>query len=185
MIKAITPTDLSCGRLVLIVHPHPTLDGHLLALAAELAALHGNLQVLDGGNCFNAYQVARSLRQYTGEVTQALKRIRVARAFTCFEMASLLQRTAWAARHTQPGIILALDLLSTFRDENVPLVERQRLLRSCLPNLRYLAQRAPLLVSIRPADPSLTQLLLEIADHILELEPPPQLTAQLALWAEG
>lgn len=177
---AIDAANLSRGQIALIVHPHPTLHGHLLALAAELAARGGEILVLDGGNCFNVYPVACGLRRYTGEVSRALERIQVARAFTCFEVASLLQRTA--GRQSQPGATLVLDLLSPFRDENVPLTERQRLLRSCLPDLRRLAQRAPLLVSTCPADPGLMRPLLEAADRLLELELPPPPETQLYLW---
>jgi hypothetical protein len=170
----------------LVIHPHPSLNGQLLELAAALpqvaeppaaGAEQGCLLVLDGGNCFNVYQVARSLRQRTSDVTAALQRIRVARAFTCFEMATLLQR-----QEAAPGTaILVLDLLGNFRDENVPLKERQRLLHTCLPHLRRLAHFGPLLVSSRPADPCLTQALVEAADQVLELEAPPEPPVQMPL----
>jgi hypothetical protein len=164
------------GQVFLVLHPHPTLGGRLLELAAQLAlaALQstGSLLVLDGGNCFNVYPVARHLRRHTGQVSAALQHIQVARAFTCFEVASLLQRTALALPATAPAGILVLDILSTFRDENTPLAERLRLLRTCLPHLRQLASAAPLLVSAGPADPELTSLLLQCADHLLELEAP-------------
>jgi hypothetical protein len=185
IINSIDVAGLSRGQLALIMHPHPTLHGRLLTLAAELAAQqgeHSSLLVLDGGNCFNVYPVAQSLRRYTADVARSLKRIQVARAFTCFEMACLIQRTNWTVHAVQPNAILVLDMLSTFRDENVPLNERQRLLQSCLPDLRRLAQRTPILVSTRPADQVLTQNLLDAADPIWELELPTQPAAQLSLW---
>lgn len=215
--------NLSPGRVSLVIHPHPSLDGRLLELAAELllaAALQqaavpeqvpptagaeqgrrlqqGRLLVLDGGNCFNVYPVARALRRRTPQVTAALRQIQVARAFTCFEMASLLQRqaievaaaevaTAPPPQAVMPGTVavLVLDLLGNFRDENVPLAERQRLLHTCLPHLRRLAQAGPLLVSSRPADPCLTQALVAAADQVLELEMPPAEPEQLLFLLEG
>jgi hypothetical protein len=112
------------------------------------------LRVLDGGNCFNAYVVAQILRpallaqqarQQTQEVEAALERIRVARAFTCYQMVTLLDETP-----TTPIATLVLDLLATFRDETVPLAERQRLLEYCLERLKCLAPAAPLIVSASP-----------------------------------
>ncbi len=86
-----------------------------------------------------------------------------------------------------PGAVavLVLDLLGNFRDENVPLAERQRLLHTCLPHLRRLAQAGPLLVSSRPADPCLTQALVAAADQVLELEMPPAEPEQLLFLLEG
>src|SRR4030065_337535 len=62
----------------------------LMGLAARLAQ-RAPLRVLDGGNCFNAYIVALALRQQTTDVTAALERIRVSRAFTCYQMVTLLE----------------------------------------------------------------------------------------------
>ena len=198
--SAITPADLRRGALCLVLHPHPTLNGRLLGLAADLAAARripstgpgipakvndpAHLLVLDGGNCFNIYPVARLLRRHTVHVEAALAGIQVARAFTCFEMASLLKRSA---HHSgpPPAAVLVLDFLSTFRDENVPLSERQRLLHTCLPPLRRLAKESMLLVTARPADTNpnsgLTHILLQATDQLLELDTPQQQPEQLAL----
>ncbi|HSF83283.1 MAG TPA: hypothetical protein VLA49_18735 [Anaerolineales bacterium] len=114
----------------------------LLHMVARLA-LRGPLRVLDSGNRFNAYTVAQSLRRHTGQVEAALARIRIARAFTCYQVAALLAETP-----ALPASTLVLDLLATFRDESVPLWERRRLLEACLDHLRRLASQAPLLASV-------------------------------------
>jgi hypothetical protein len=131
------------GKITLAVVPRRAIQP-LLGLAARLA-LRAPLRVLDGGNCFNAYVVAQILRQQTQEVEAALERIRVARAFTCYQMVTLLDETP-----TTPIATLVLDLLATFRDETVPLAERQRLLEYCLERLKCLAPAAPLIVSASP-----------------------------------
>jgi hypothetical protein len=203
--STISPADLHRGALSLVLHPSPTLNGQLLELAADLAAAclplptgqiadqsrnsPSHLLVLDGGNCFNIYPVARLLRRRTSKVNAALEIIRVARAFTCFEMASLLKRSAYQSGPT-PAAVLVLGFLSTFQDENVALPERQRLLRTCLPPLRRLVNKAPLLVTARPADAdpdhtSLISILLQGVDQLLELEVPAQQPGQLPLPLDG
>lgn len=112
---------------ILILPPHTT--ALLLELATDLAAC-GPLLVLDGGNRFNAYPIARRLRG-----TQALAHLRVARAFTCFQMLALLHATE------STGVpLLVLDLLATFNDENVPASERKYTFRRCVDELTRLSQ---------------------------------------------
>jgi hypothetical protein len=80
---------------------------------------------------------------------EALARITLARAFTCYQMLTLLSETP-AIPH-QPT--LALDLLATFYDESVPAAEALRLLERCLVDLRRLSAQAPVVVSARPPRP--------------------------------
>ncbi len=135
--------DLHSGQLVVVIGPHAAQEP-MLDLAAVLAR-RGPLRVLDGGLRFNAYHLARALRRRTAEIDAALERITLARAFTCYQMESLL-----AAGVVEAIPTLALDLLSTFYDENVRLVERQRLLRRAIIHLRRISQGAPVAVSAQP-----------------------------------
>lgn len=116
----------------------------ILDLAARLAPL-GPLRVLDGGNHFNAYVVARAVRRQTAALAAALDNLRVARAFTCYQMLALLTETP-----VGPAPTLVLDLLSTFYDESVPLYESRRLLELALDQLERLGASAPVVVSARP-----------------------------------
>ena len=77
---------------LVLVGPHAASTA-MLTFAARLA-VHAPLRVLDGGNQFNAREVARLLRsQNAPDVYAALERIRVARAFTCYQMLALLEQT--------------------------------------------------------------------------------------------
>jgi hypothetical protein len=135
--------DPVVGAFTLAVLPRRAIRP-LLGLAARLA-LRAPLRVLDGGNCFNAYVVAMVLRQSTDDIDAALERIHVARAFTCYQMTVMLEESPAA-----PIATLVLDMLATFRDENVPVVERRRLLKGCLERLQRLAAAAPVMVSASP-----------------------------------
>ena len=165
------PIELSTGRFSLLIAPGRALE-RLLDPLARLA-VQGPLRVLDGGNGFNVYKVAQHLRRYTADLSAALENIQVARAFTCYQMVALLDSTPGSYVPT-----LVLDLLSTFTDENVPFIERRRLLAASLFALRRLSLHAPLGVSARLAEPSQSEyrLLLaaleEAADQVWRFEAP-------------
>lgn len=121
-----------------------------------------SVRVIDGGNQFNAYTAARSIcRQMPGlagvdagpgderlSLDGVLRRIHLSRAFTCYQMVTLLEETPLDATPT-----CLLDLLSNFYDEAVRLEESQRLLQICLAAVQRLSQQAPVIVSLRPAGP--------------------------------
>lgn len=134
---------LQTGRLIVLYAPHAARD-ESASLAAELA-LRGAVTVLDGGNRFLPYRVAHLLRRKTADVTAASNRLFIRRAFTCYEMNSLLAETP--ALH-QPCLIL--DLLNTFYDDHVPGYEADRLLKSCLRQIQRLGLSAPVVVTLAP-----------------------------------
>jgi hypothetical protein len=160
------------GQLHLLLAARPTRYELVNALIARLAA-GGQLLVLDGGNCFQAHRIARLLRRSTPHLEAALNNIHVARAFTCYQVVTLLAETP-----ASPVPTLVLDLLTTFQDENVHLSERRRLLEISLSHLRRLSSRAPTLISVAqdgtgdlPGD--LLHPLEEHVDQIWHFESPP------------
>lgn len=162
--------DLIPGQLSALVAPG-SANRIMLNLVARLAQ-NTHLRVLDGGNCFNAYTVASLLRRRTSRVNVALGRIRVARAFTCYQMAALLEDTP---ADTTPTLVL--NLLATFYDESVSLDERQRLLHDSTAELRRLSSRAPMMVSVRLPKPEqldrmkFVEILEDAADRVWRFEP--------------
>jgi hypothetical protein len=135
------------GCLVALLAPHAASEA-MLTLAARLAQ-RGPVRVLDGGNRFNAYRVAHALAaRRLSDLRQALERIRVRRAFTCYQAATIL-----ASTQSGPAPLLVLDLLATFYDENVRVGERRQLLEGCIAHLRRLAAAGPVVVSLRPPAP--------------------------------
>ena len=133
----------------------------VLVPAAQVQALgpqaqvgeHAGVHVLDGGNRFNGYTLARAAygRQ------EILNRITVARAFTCYQMLALLESTP-----ASDGPFVILDLLRTFYDESVQAGERKRLLRACIAQMQRLEQAGGGLVSVHPpalASPAAVELL--------------------------
>ncbi|MHC1782780.1 MAG: hypothetical protein AB9891_08500 [Anaerolineaceae bacterium] len=160
------------NQIFLLIAPHAG-KSMMLEMAARLAVA-GALRVIDGGNQFNAYVVARSVRRRTARMEEALTNIRVARAFTCYQMLVMLADTP---ENNHPTLVL--DLLSTFYDENVRLAESRRLLTAAIDHLRRLSEQAPLMVSVRPlpsvSDPEraeLLEMLRQAAHQVWITEPP-------------
>lgn len=73
-----------------------------------------------------------------------LDRMRLSRAFTCFQLAELIENAP-----AGPEPLFILDLLATFYDESVPLRDSQRLLATTLTHLRRLAAVGPVIVGGR------------------------------------
>ena len=135
----ITSIEPKAGSWILLVGPR-SLNSSMLTAIACLGE-RCSLRVLDGGNRFNAYTVARAARGRR----DILEHITVSRAFTCYQVLSLLESTP----STQAPFVV-LDLLNTFYDESVQIGERKRLLRSCLAHLERLEWFAGGVVSVHP-----------------------------------
>ena len=137
--------DILPGRIILVVAAsHRTSRGVMADITARLA-LMGSVTVIDSGNSFDSFRIARSIRQYTHELKNALQRIQIARAFTCYQVIALLEQTPTTS---QP--LLILDFLTNFYDEDVPVSECSRLLHESMHHIRRLSQTAPVIVSTRP-----------------------------------
>jgi hypothetical protein len=130
------------GRILVLVTSTSTLAA-LFDSAAQLA-LQGPLYVLDGGNAFQGYSLARALRRQVVDIAAPLQRVQLSRAFTCYQMAALLDQQDFA-----PHPILVLDFLSTFYDQGVRIADRRRLLYRCIRRLQILGRCAPVAVWIR------------------------------------
>lgn len=146
------------GHWALISLPRREQRERMLACIATLA-METPVLVLDGGMLFNAYRVVMAAHGQT----RILSRIRFARAFTCYQMVALLERTP-----AENAYVVVLDLLSTFQDENVKTGERIHLLKKCIPHLERLSQFCGALVSVG----TLASMLPESQPlfHILEAE---------------
>jgi hypothetical protein len=160
------------GDLLLVLAPHA--GGALMWELVARLACRGALRLLDGGNRLDVYKcnlaVGKALGGQTADLPAVLERIRLSRAFTCYQVVALLNDTP-----AEPVPTLVLDLLSTFYDENVPAAESLRLLGECIANLQRLTRLAPVAVSVRPGPdgsrPELLEAMLKAASQVWTLEP--------------
>lgn len=168
------------GKIGLLLAPRPLRQELVTELAARLA-LVGPLRVLDCGNSFAAHALARHLRRRSAQITPLLQRIQVARAFTCYQVVTLLAETA-AATASPPGAgwpVLVPELLSTFLDESLPLLNRRRLLQAALLHLQQLSRQGPVVISAGTASEGRFPGALLRNAAALRAAPPPDPTAGL------
>jgi hypothetical protein len=140
--------ELLQPRLMLFWGAH-TPTRILLAALTALAAGGHRVRVFDGGNRFEGYFVARLARQLARgngacDPDAVLSRIWLSRAFTCFQLAELVETAP-----PDPSPLFILDLLATFYDESVPLRDSERLLAGTVTHLKRLSARGPVVVGAR------------------------------------
>jgi hypothetical protein len=156
--------DTDGRKIALLIGEHAERET-LLDFTAVLA-LRGSVCVLDAGNRFDPYRVTRAIRRQTVQLDQALGRIYVARAFTCYQVITLLQKTP-----ATPMPHLVFDLPATFSDQAVSYAESTRLLHIAVGELLRLRRQAPVIVSARPVPAGgrtgLLRLLKSTADLVL------------------
>lgn len=134
----------------------------LLAALTVLAARGHAVRVYDGGNRFDGYFIARLARRLSSDPHAALERIQLSRAFTCFQLAQLIENTPGGGDFLTPtpvdppdaapggqSLLFVLDLLNTFYDESVPLRDSERLLGDTISHLKRLAAHGPVIVGAR------------------------------------
>ena len=120
-------------------------------LAGWMAEKGIDVIVLDGANRFDPYRVSSFARKALVSPERLLKRIRIARAFTCFQMATLVERLAFLLHQEEevqrgslpspfrkPSIIL-LGPMTTFLDEDVPEREVGPLFERSLKKIEIMA----------------------------------------------
>lgn len=142
----------------------------MLSLVARMA-LNGPLLALDAANEFDAHQVARFIRGRTSRLDEVLGQVRVARAFTCYQVVALFEQLP-----VTPIPHIVFDLPATFYDESVTLGESRRLLGVVLAHVERLRREAAMVISVRPARAGhraeLLQAVVDLADHLFAWETP-------------
>jgi len=117
--------------------------------------------VLDGANRFNPYMVSSFARRALIPPEELLKSIRIARAFTCYQMAtlmgeqlaSLLKQEGTTTQLQRPWVIL-LGPLTTFLDEDVPEREVRPLFERALRKVEKMAMEGIPFFLFQPNPPN-------------------------------
>ncbi len=176
-----TLPDLSPGKFLLLAASGAKEKELTQEIVVRLTAFE-SFRALIGNNRFDAYQIARELRRHTREAADYMERIHLARAFTCYQMLTLLRKTTSA-----PTPTFVIGLLTTFYDENIPAYESLRVLQNCIWELKRLSRSAPLIVSVNPKEEreELYSTIQNAADvTLIPNQKSGGATTQLTLWDE-
>jgi len=105
------------------------------------SALRNPLCIIAGSEWLPSYRVAHSIRRSTVELERVLNNVRLARAFTCYQLLDLL-----TAAPLDGTPVLVLGFLHTFFTPDLQLPIRLCTLRECCHYLRQLAHHQPVTV---------------------------------------
>ncbi len=97
--------------------------------------------LLDGANRFNPYMVSSFARKALIPPERLLKRVRIARAFTCYQMATLMGEKLRPLLKEEKGKpwVIVLGPITTFLDEDVPEREARPLFERALRKVEEIA----------------------------------------------
>jgi len=164
-------------------------SGLIFKPIAQLAGSGRPVYVVDGDNLFRSYRIARYAREMNLDPRRALAQVQVSRAFTCYQLAEIVERLSRRADSINCAGIVCLGLLGTLYDEDVAFPEAQRLLQEVMTHLKSLSERWPVLVTVRPPlskarnRMGLIQVLMQQADvvRVLQLDLPYERSVQIPL----
>ena len=129
-------------------------------VAGWMAGKGMDVILLDGANHFNPYMVSSFARKALISPEGLLKRIRIARAFTCYQMATLIGEKLTCllgkegiAQGHKPWVIL-LGPITTFLDEDVPEREVGPLFERSLRKVEPLVEKGIPFFIFQPLVPS-------------------------------
>lgn len=128
------------GDLHLVVG-RTSLNRNLVDRASVLAASRGcSVYYIDGGHRADPFSMARVLRMQRRDPRSVLERIMIARAFTAYQMDSLI-REKLSELNDVPDLLVISSMDSLFSDPEVDIEEAKAMVRNCMEALRGIADR--------------------------------------------
>ena len=116
-------------------------------LPIPLGGLASKVVFVDGGNRFRLYQISKLAQLHSLNPTQVLKHISIARAFTAFQMTSLIRdKLAETAQTTEAKLVIVSDIARLFLDEEIADEEAQTIYNKTVAYLSTLAKQKQLII---------------------------------------
>jgi hypothetical protein len=138
------------GEATLWVGASSVLEPMLEMLYAGSALAGGQLSLIEGANRFHPYRIAEAGRGVGTDPEAVLDRIRLARAFTAYQLVALVDGWARELKRAPATLLVGHDLPTLFFNEELPADERVPLLRHVATTLHEVvrASRRPLLLTL-------------------------------------
>jgi hypothetical protein len=140
------------GEATLWTGPRLALEPILERIYAGSAVAGGRISLVEGSNRFHPYRIGELGRALGIDATETLRRIRLARAFTAYQLVALVDGWAAEARRHPSDLLVGHDLPALFSDDEIPEEEQTALLRHVARTLSHLVRevRVPLLLTLGP-----------------------------------
>lgn len=136
-----------------VLHGTPTVVPLSLLLAVraqlpfQLGGLETNVVFIDGGNSFRLYRVSRIAQQHHLDPRQVLERIYISRAFTAYQMTSLiLEKLEETVGRLHSKFVIISDITGLYLDTDVPLKEAKEVFNQLTLYLSKFAEENHLIV---------------------------------------
>jgi hypothetical protein len=116
-------------------------------LPPQLGGLGSNVVFIDGGNTFKLYQITRLAKLHQLDPKQVLDRIYLSRAFTAYQMTSLiLQKLEDAVKNCNAKLVIISDIAAMFLDKDVQDEEAKRIFSQVATRLLNFAREQGVIV---------------------------------------
>jgi hypothetical protein len=111
-------------------------------LPTQLGGLGSNVVFIDGGNTFRLYKIARLAQLHQLDPHQVLERIFISRAFTAYQLTSLLmEKLEETIKKYNAKLVVISDIAGFFLDDDVPSEEAQKIYSQILSYLSSFAKK--------------------------------------------
>ena len=109
-------------------------------MSIKRGGLNSSVVFVDGGNSFDPYIVAKIAQSYSLDSRLALERIHVSRAFTAYQLSSLiLEKLEPFLRRKKAKLLIVSDISALFFDKDVPKTEAEDLFTKICTKLSEIA----------------------------------------------
>jgi len=142
------------GEATVWTGPALAVEPVLELLYAGNARVRGRISLLEGANRFHPYRIGELGRAFGVDAAETLRRVRLARAFTAYQMVALVDGWAREVRRHPPTLLVGHALPALFADAEIPDDERSALLGHVARTLAALAREValPLLLTLTPEE---------------------------------
>ena len=141
---------LAPGEATILSGPSSLTDPLLEMIYAGNALVEGRISLIEGANRFQPYRIGERGRSLDADPANVLDAIRLARAFTAYQLVALVDGWSAEIRRHRPTLLIAHELPALFFTEEVPESERAPLLTHVAERLQALLRehRLPLVMTL-------------------------------------
>ena len=143
-------------------------------LPPQLGGLGSSVVFVDGGNSFKLYQIARLARLHNLNPDKILKKIHIARAFTAYQMTSLiLEKLKETVSRCDAKLVIISDILTKSSDNQVDREEMCVIYKQIIGYLKRFAKENNVLVIVtensETEDRFLRDMIVKKADTVIRI----------------